>query len=59
MKKTVFAIQYDTDGESVDLPAEMEIEIPIDITEPDDVVDYLSDEISNRTGYCHFGFSIK
>ena len=59
MKKTVFAIQYDTDGESVDLPAEMEIEIPIDITEEDDVVDYLSDEISNRTGYCHFGFSIK
>jgi hypothetical protein len=59
MIKTVFDIQYDTDGMPVDLPNEIDIEVPIDITEEDDVADYLSDEISNRTGYCHFGFSIK
>jgi hypothetical protein len=59
MIKTVFDIQYVTDGIPVDLPNEIDIEVPIDITEEDDVADYLSDEISNRTGYCHFGFSIK
>jgi hypothetical protein len=49
-------IKFDTDGDdSIELPAEMEIEIPADI-EDDEIPEYLCDEISNRTGFCHFGF---
>lgn len=54
-KYTVTDIQYDTDGEEVDLPKELKIVIPKDI-EDDDILDYISDEISNRTGFCHDGF---
>jgi len=56
MKKTVYNIGYDTDGEAVELPTELEIEVPDDLTEQEDIEDYLSDEISNVTGYCHKGF---
>ena len=56
-KYTVCDIKYDTDGESVVLPERLEIELPDD-TEQDDVEQMLSDEISNITGFCHFGFSI-
>lgn len=59
MKKTVYEIDYDTDGEVIDLPTELEIEVPDDLTEQEDIEDYLSDEISNVTGYCHKGFLIK
>jgi hypothetical protein len=59
MKKTVYNISYDTDGEAVELPSELEIEVPDDLTEQEDIEDYLSDEISNVTGYCHKGFLIK
>ena len=45
MKYKAFNIQYDTDGEDNDLPKEIEIEIP--------------DEISNKTGFCHLGFEYK
>lgn len=59
MKKTAYNISYDTDGEAVELPSELEIEVPDDLTEQEDIEDYLSDEISNVTGYCHKGFLIK
>jgi hypothetical protein len=59
MKKTVYNIEYDTDGEAVELPTELEIEVPDDLTAQEDIEDYLSDEISNVTGYCHKGFLIK
>lgn len=59
MKKTVYNIGYDTDGEVVELPTELEIEVPDDLTEQEDIEDYLSDEISNVTGFCHKGFLIK
>ena len=59
MKKTVYNIGYDTDGETVELPTELEIEVPDDLTEQEDIEEYLSDEISNVTGYCHKGFLIK
>lgn len=58
MKAIVTNIQYDTDGEVVTLPTQLEIDIPSDIEE-DDVDDFVSDEISNITGYCHFGFEMK
>ena len=59
MKAIVTEIQYDTDGENVDLPTKLNIEIPNDLTEIDDIDDFISDEISNITGFCHFGFEVK
>jgi len=50
-------IQYDTDGEDIDLPESLEIEVPDDNDE--ELVDYLGDEISNITGFCHFGFTFE
>ena len=44
-------IDWDTDGEDVDLPTEIDIPAEID---DEDVADYLSDQ----TGFCHFGFQI-
>lgn len=46
-------IIYDTDKEDINLPKTVEITIPDDI---EDIEDYLRDEISNVTGFCHFGF---
>jgi hypothetical protein len=57
MKYTVSNIKYDTDGEDVDLPETLEIEVPDDIQEPEEIDEFLSDEISNVTGFCHTGFS--
>ena len=54
---TVTNIQYDTDDIEIDLPTTLDIDIPEDL-EDEDIQDYLSDEISNRTGFCHFGFTI-
>jgi uncharacterized protein YdeI (YjbR/CyaY-like superfamily) len=56
-------IQFDTDGEDIDLPTTMEFVIPEDILndehfEENDIVEYVGDEISNITGFCHFGFDI-
>lgn len=59
MKAIVSNVQFDTDGEEVDLPVEFEIEIPNDIVEEQEIDDYVSDEISNITGFCHFGFEMK
>ena len=51
MKKAVNII-WDTDGEDIDLPTE--IDIPEDMDDEDEISDYLSEKI----GFCHFGFSI-
>jgi hypothetical protein len=50
-------IKYDTDGEDVDLPETLDIAIPTAFVEPEDVEQFISDEISNITGWCHKGFS--
>jgi hypothetical protein len=58
-KFVVKGIEYDTDGEEIDdLPETLTITVPEDI-EDDDVEEYLSDEISNITGFCHKGFTIE
>lgn len=54
---TVTNIQWDTDNWQVKLPKEMEIIVPTNIEDPEDIEVYISDEISNRTGYCHKGFA--
>lgn len=57
MKYTVSNIKYDTDGEDVQLPEELIINVPEDVTDPYEIDEFISDEISNLTGFCHKGFS--
>jgi len=59
MKYKVTNIEYDTDGEDVDLPEELTITVEnSEELEHEEIVEYISDEISNQTGVCHNGFSI-
>lgn len=46
-------IEWDTDGKVVDLPNT--VPIPDELTDEDDISDYLSDEY----GFCHYGFQIE
>lgn len=55
-KFEVSNIKWDTDGQKVNLPKKMTIEIPDDVQD-DEVGDYIEDEISNITGWCHKGFT--
>ena len=56
----VFNIDYDVDvpEDKNHLPISLEINVPSNIEE-DELDDFLSDEISNITGFCHKGFTIK
>ena len=47
-------ILWDTDGEEVNLPNEIEIPDWVDKENHDEISDYLSD----TTGFCHFGFEL-
>lgn len=55
MKFKVINIDYDTDGENIELPTEMEIDVPENY-DSEEILQYLSDKISDDTGFCHFGF---
>ena len=61
MKAMVKNIEYDTDGEEVNLPTNLEIELPKELTPNKlniyDIEDYISNEISNITGFCHIQFN--
>lgn len=60
MKYTAKNIQWDTDGEDIDLPTEMTVDIPNEDfvkMSTDEVNEYISNEISDITGFCHNGFS--
>lgn len=54
---TITNIKYDTDGIKVKLPKEMTITVPSDVHGYEDIETFISDEISNRTGFCHEGFA--
>jgi len=61
MKYIVTNIDYDTDNEDVSLPQSLEISVPntkglLDIVF---IEGYISDEITNITGFCHFGFEFE
>jgi hypothetical protein len=56
MKYIVSSIKYDMDGEDIDIPGILEIDVPDDLTDPYDMLEFISDEISNITGFCHTGF---
>lgn len=45
-------IRWDTDGENISLPKE--IDIPEEMTDEDEISDYISDV----TGFCHKGFEL-
>ena len=47
-------ILWDTDGEEVNLPNEIEIPDWVDKEDDDEISDYLSD----ITGFCHFGYEL-
>ena len=47
-----YDIEWETDGEDVELPTE--IEIPEDMEDEDEISDYLS----NLVGFCHKGFCL-
>lgn len=47
-------IQWDIDDDDGDVSLPTEIGIPEDITDEDEISDYLSD----TTGFCHFGYEL-
>ena len=47
-------ILWDTDGEEVNLPNEIEIPDWVNKEDDDEISDYLSD----TTGFCHFGYEL-
>lgn len=55
MKYTVTNIDYDTDDKD-GLPKSLVIEVSDDL-DMYDAEQYISDEISNQTGFCHKGFT--
>lgn len=57
MKYLVTNIDYDTDGENIDLPKELEIDVPNNLDE-NDISEFISNKISDITGFCHNGFNI-
>jgi hypothetical protein len=55
-KYIVYDINYDDDGIETELPIKLEINVPDHITEREDIEEFLGDEISNITGFCHTEF---
>ena len=51
-------IDYDTDGENVELPESLDITVPDEIEDHYEINEFISDEISNQTGFCHNGYSV-
>lgn len=51
-------IEYDKDGKEIDLPKLLNIEVPKGFSE-EEAQEYISDKISNETGFCHNGFSMR
>jgi hypothetical protein len=52
----VVDIEYDTDGEIVDLPKTFTFLIPTNLS-GEDKLEMISDLISEETGFCHLGFN--
>jgi len=56
MEYKIINIEYDTDGEDVDLPKFLIVEVPSGM-DSEETEEYLSDKISEATGFCHKGFN--
>jgi len=55
-KYIVTNIEYDTDGEEVDLPKSLTVVVPTGMN-AEEKNEYLSNKISDETGFCHKGFT--
>ena len=54
---TVKNIKWDTDGRKVKLPKTLKIAVQeSEYVNAEEIDQFISDEISNITGYCHTGF---
>lgn len=53
---TITNIKYDG-AIGVRLPKIIKTDLPDDVTDKNDIEEYLSDHISNTTGFCHKGFN--
>ncbi len=58
MKCIVTDIIYDTDGKLLNLPRVLEIEVPDELYDTDELYDFIGDEIYNMSGFCHKEFSL-
>ena len=57
VRVSCFNIKWDTDGEEIDLPKRISVDVPVEVTgDNDELEDYLSDFITDFTGWCHGGF---
>lgn len=60
IKVKVNDIKWDTDGEEVELPKNLIMEIwhkeLDDVNDDFELEEYISDTLSNMYGFCHFGF---
>lgn len=52
----VFNIQWDTEGEEVELPNHIIVNVPESNQLSCDIIDFIGDYITNEFGFCHFGF---
>lgn len=68
MKRTFFVqnIDWDCDGDKSlkkSLPKSMKVIVTADdvedITDMQEIDDYISDYISDQTGFCHYGYNLK
>jgi hypothetical protein len=54
----VINIEWDTDGEDISLPEELSVIVPKDLLDsPEELDQFISDDISNQTGFCHKGYN--
>lgn len=58
VKFRVYDIDWDTDGEDVDLPNEVVVTVPGDVYADAGSSSYISDWLSDEYGFCHNGFLI-
>jgi ferritin-like protein len=58
VKFRVYDIAWDTDGEDVDLPDEVVVDVPAEVVDYGDVNDFIADYLSDEYGFCHNGFLI-
>ena len=59
MKYRVFNIKWDIDDGEASTPSEMFVDVPAEEMAADDIEQYLTDEISNITGWCHEGYEFE
>ena len=59
MKYRVFDIKWDIDDGEASTPSEMFVDVPAEEIIADDIEQYITDEISNITGWCHNGYEFE